>query len=82
MICQLSEIKEKFFFGSNDNISVVWDYCIVSKMEADNSEEELDESDEMQFEIFEKLSKFYELHGIWAACFENEVLRKRHDFGS
>ena len=48
-------------------MTVVWDFCILSKMEADNSEEEFDESDEMQFEIFQKLSQFYEQHGTLAA---------------
>ena len=69
-----AEIKEKFFFGGNDNMTVVWDYCILPKMEADNSGEEYDESDEMQFEIFEKLSKFYERNGTLAAYSENEIM--------
>ena len=69
-----AEIKEKFFFGSNNNMTVVWDYCILSKMEVDNSEEEVDESDKMQFEIFQKLIKFYEQNGTFAAYFENEIM--------
>ena len=67
-----AEIKEKFFFGSNDNMTVVWDYCILSKMEVDNSEEEVDESDEMQFEIFQRLSTFYEQNGTFAAYFKTK----------
>ena len=70
----IAEIKEKFFFGSNDNLPVVWDYCILAKLELDNSEEERDESDEMQCEIFQKLSTFYERTGTFAAYFENEIM--------
>ena len=70
----IAEIKEKFFFGSNDNLPVVWDYCILAKLELDNSEEERDESDEMQCEIFQKLSAFYERTGTFAAYFENEIM--------
>ena len=50
--------KAKFFFGGRDYISVIWDYCTLSKMEADKSTEEGDASDEMQLEIFERLSRF------------------------
>ena len=42
-----SEIKKKFFLSSNDNIKVVWDYCILSKVEADSISEDLDEYDEL-----------------------------------
>ena len=54
------EKREKICFGGSDNTSVVWDYCTLSKMKAENAEEEVDESDEMQFEIFQKLSSSYE----------------------
>ena len=49
-----TEIKNQFFFGSLDNIRVVWDYCILSKLEAESSSEVLDESDEMQLGIFKQ----------------------------
>ena len=62
----IAEIKEKFFFRSHDNLRVVWDYCLLAKMELDNSEEELDE---MQCEIFQRLSAFYEQTGTFAAYF-------------
>ena len=39
-------------------MSVVWDYCILSKMKAEKSEEEIDESDQMHFEIFSEDIKF------------------------
>ena len=55
-------------------MSVVWDYCILSKMEAENSQAEMDESDEMQFEIFQKLANFYEQNRTLAAYSKNELL--------
>ena len=57
-----TEIKNQFFFGSLDNIRVVWDYCILSKLEAESSSEVLDESDEMQLETFKQLESFYSRH--------------------
>jgi len=56
-----AEIKNKFFFDSVDNIKIVWDYCILSKLEAQSSSEIMDESDEMQLEIFKQLESFYNL---------------------
>ena len=50
--------KEKFFFGGRDYISVIWDDCILSKIEADKSTEEGDASNLMQLEILERLSRF------------------------
>ena len=44
-----AELKEKFFFGSNDNIRVVWDYCSLSNCDIDRESEELDESDLRHF---------------------------------
>ena len=41
------EKKEKFFFGKEDNIQVMWDYCILSKLDVEKSSEELDEGDNM-----------------------------------
>ena len=70
----LDEIRGMATFRNVHAMTVVWDYCILSKMEADNSGEEYDESDEMQFEIFEKLSKFYERNGTLAAYSENEIM--------
>ena len=37
--------KEKFFFGKEDNIQVMWDYCILSKLDVEKSSEEVDEGD-------------------------------------
>ena len=32
-----AEIKQDFFFGGSDNIRVVWDYCILSKLEVEKA---------------------------------------------
>ena len=69
-----TEKRNRFFFGSSDNMTIVWDYCILSKMEADNSEDEIDESDEMQFESFQELADFYRQHRTLAAYSENKIM--------
>ena len=53
---------------------VVWDYCILSKMEAESSEDEMDESDDMQFEIFQKLADFYGQNRTFAPYSENKIM--------
>ena len=55
-------------------MTVVWDYCIWSKMEVESSEVEIDESDEMQFKIFQKLTDFYSQHRTFEAYSENEIM--------
>ena len=69
-----AEIKNHFFFGSIDNIRVVWDYCILSKLEADSSSEVLDESDEMQLEIFKQLESFYTRHKTFPVHMEQDIM--------
>ena len=69
-----TEIKNKFFFGSTDNMKIIWDYCILSKLEADSSSEVLDESDEMQLEIFKQLESFYERHKTFPAHMEQDIM--------
>ena len=31
--------RNRFFFGNSDNMTIVWDYCILSKMESESSED-------------------------------------------
>ena len=69
-----AEIKNKFFFGSVDNIRVVWDYCILSKLEAESSFEVLDESDEMQLEIFKQLESFYTRHKTFPVHMDQDIM--------
>ena len=60
--------KEKFFFGREDSIQIMWDYCILSKMEVEKSAEELDEGDHMHLDIlpfgqnFSRNMVLYQLH--------------------
>ena len=66
--------KEKFFFGREDSIQVMWDYCILSKMEVENSAEELDEGDHMHLENFNMWAEFFSKYGTLPAAQENEVM--------
>ena len=69
-----TEIKNKFFFGSIDNIKIIWDYCILSKLEQDSSSEERDEGDEMQLDIFNKLENFYLRHKTFPVHMADDIL--------
>ena len=69
-----AEIKNKFFFDSVDNIKIVWDYCILSKLEAQSSSEIMDESDEMQLEIFKQLESFYSKHKTLPAHMDQDIM--------
>ena len=69
-----AEIKNKFFFGSNDNIKIIWDYYILSKLEADSSSKVLDESDEMQLEIFKQLESFYTRHKTFPVHMDQDIM--------
>ena len=63
-----AERKEKFFFGREDNIQVMWDYCILSKLDIEKSAAELDEGDHMHLDNF----------NIWAEFSRNMVLCQLH----
>ena len=69
-----AEFKNKFFFDSVDNIKIVWDYCILSKLEAQSSSEIMDESDEMQLEIFKQLESFYNKHKTLPAHMDQDIM--------
>ena len=69
-----AEIKNKFFFDSVDNIKIVWDYCILSKLEAQSSSEIMDESDEMQLEIFKQSESFYSRHKTLPANMDQDIM--------
>jgi len=69
-----NEINNKFFFGSTDNIKIIWDYCILSKLEADSSSEVRDEGDEMQLEVFNQLESFYERHKTFPAHMADDIM--------
>ena len=51
--------REKFFFGREDNIQVMWDYCILSKLDVEKSSEELDEGDHMHLDNFNIWAEFF-----------------------
>ena len=68
------EKKAKFFFGDKDNLQVMWDYCILSKMDSERSSEELDEGDLMHLENFEAYAKFFATFKTLEAKYEDEIM--------
>jgi len=69
-----TEIKNKFFFGSTENIKIIWDYCILSKLEQDSSSEARDEGDEMQLEVFNQMESFYVRHKTFPAHMADDIM--------
>ena len=69
-----AERKEKFFFGKDNNIQVMWDYCILAKMEVEQSSEELDEGDHMHLDNFNIWAEFFSKYGTLPASQENEIM--------
>ena len=69
-----AEKKENFFFGKEDNIQVMWDYCILSKLEVEKSSEELDEGDHMHLDNLNIWAEFFAKYGTLPASQENEII--------
>ena len=69
-----AKLKDKFFFGSNDNIRVVWDYCILCNLEIDRDSEELDASDLMHLDILDKLQDFYKNYSTLPTSQDNAIM--------
>ena len=55
----LDSRKRSFFFGKRTNLQVMWEYCYRSKIDLEMSGEELDRSDIMIVEDFERIMEFY-----------------------
>ena len=51
--------KKSFFFGKRTNLQLMWEYCYLSKIDLEQSGEELDQSDLMIVEDFKRLMEFY-----------------------
>ena len=51
--------KKSFFFGKQTNLQLIWEYCYLSKIDFEQSGEELDQSDLMIVEDFKRLMEFY-----------------------
>ena len=56
------------------NIQVMWDYCILSKLEVEQSSEELDEGDHMHLDNFTIWAEFFSKYGTLPATQENEIM--------
>jgi hypothetical protein len=52
--------KKNFFFGKRSNLQIMWEYCILSKVDMEESGDILDESDVMIVEDFKRINmEFY-----------------------
>ena len=51
--------KKNFFFGKRTNLQVAMEYCTLSYVETEECRSELDESDLMMMEDFQKIFNFY-----------------------
>ena len=51
--------KENFFFGSRYNLKIVWEYCVLAKIDLDENPGILDDGDRMRLEDFKNLMDFY-----------------------
>ena len=51
--------KENFFFGSRYNLKIVWEYCVLAKIDLDENPGILDDGDRMRLEDFKMLMDFY-----------------------
>ena len=51
--------KKEFFLGKSNNLKLMLEYCILSKLELEESGEELDESDLMIVGYFNCIMEFY-----------------------
>ena len=52
----------------------MWDYCILSKLEVEQSSEELDEGDHMYLDNFTIRAEFFSKYGTLPATQENEMM--------
>ena len=51
--------KKNFFFGKRTNQQIALDYCVLSFMEAEEFRSQLDESDLMKMDEFQRILNFY-----------------------
>ena len=51
--------KKNFFFGKRSNLRIMWEYCILSKVDMEESADILNESDLMIVEDFRHIMEFY-----------------------
>ena len=66
--------KEKFFFGHPKNLQIVWEYCMLSKIDIEVSPGLLDEGDTMRIEDFNSLMDFYLIHNTLQVSQENMIM--------
>ena len=50
--------KENFFFGSRYNLKIMWEYCVLAKIDLDENPGILDDGDRMRLEDFKTLLGF------------------------
>ena len=53
--------KRNFFFGKRTNMQIAMEYCMLSFIKTEECRSELDESDLMMMDEFQKLFNFYKV---------------------
>ena len=57
--------KRNFFFGKRTNQQIALEYCVLSFMEAEEFRSELDESDLMMMDEFQRILNFYKTEKLF-----------------
>ena len=70
----LDSRKRSFFFGKRTNLQIMWEYCYLSKVEMETSGEELDRSDIMIVEDFERVREFYNQEKTFKMCDDETMM--------
>ena len=66
--------KDKFFFGHNDNLQIMWEYCSLSKIDMDISPGLQDEGGKMRVDDHNVLMGFFLIHKTLKVSQEIHVL--------
>ena len=66
--------KENFFFGSRYNLKIVWEYCVLAKIDLDENPGILDDGDRMRLEDFKTLMDFYLRHNTLKASDDDLIM--------
>ena len=57
--------NKNFFFGKRTNLQLIFEYCMLSKIDMDEPREELDESNLIIVEEFNRIMNFYNLEKLF-----------------
>ena len=66
--------KKEFFLGKSNNLKLMFEYCILSKLELEESGEVLDESDLMIVGDFNCIMGFYKREKTIKICDDDSMI--------